>query len=68
MLHILQCPGFPGGSVVKNLPVKQETKEMQVWIKPRDPRSGRSSRGGNGNSPGEPGELESMESQRVRHD
>ena len=50
MLHILQCPGLPGGSVVKNLPVKQEMKEMQVWIKPRDPRSGRSCRGGNGNS------------------
>ena len=23
--------GFPGGSVVKNLPAKQETQKMQVW-------------------------------------
>ena len=25
-----QTKGFPGGSVVKNLPAKQETQEMQV--------------------------------------
>ena len=30
--------GFPGGMVVKNLPVKQETRELQVWsLRQEDP-------------------------------
>ena len=29
--HLYYCLGFPGGSVVKNLPALQEPQEMWVW-------------------------------------
>ena len=43
---MLKLRGFPGGSVVKNVPAMQETKEPGLgWI----PGSGRSPGGGHGN-------------------
>ena len=66
--------GFPGGSVVKNLPAMQETQEMAGSI----PGLGRLPGGGNGNPfqdssskipwTDEPGRLQFKGSQRVRHD
>ena len=66
--------GFPGGSVVKNLPTKQEILESQVPSLGQEDTLGE----GNGNplqysclenprTEG-PGELQSTWSQRVRHD
>ena len=65
--------GFPGGSVVKNLPANAGDAEDMGLI----PRSGSSPRGGNGNPlqysclenpwTEEPDGLQSMGSQRVRH-
>ena len=67
--------GFPGGSVVKNLPAVQETQEMWVWSLPGLRRS---PGGGHGNPlqyswwriawTEEPGGLQSVGLQRVRHD
>ena len=66
--------GFPGGSVVKNLPTKQEIQESQVPSLGQEDPLGE----GNGNplqysclgnprTEG-PGELQSTGSQRIRHD
>ena len=65
------CEGFPGGSVVKNLPINAED---EGWI----PGLGRSLGEGNGNPfqysslensiVKEPEEPQSMGSQRVGHD
>ena len=65
--------GFPGGSVVKNLPANAGDAGDMGLI----PGSGRSPRGGNGNPlqysclenpwTEEPDGLQSMGSQRVRH-
>ena len=41
--------GFPGGTVVKNLPAMQETQEMQVHLVRETPGSGISLQEGNGN-------------------
>ena len=66
--------GFPGGSVVKNLPANAGDSGDASSI----PGSGRCPGGGNGNPlqysclknpmDNEPGGLESMGWQRVRHD
>ena len=66
--------GFPGGSVVKNLPVSAGDARHSRLI----PGSGRSPGAGNGNPlqysclempwTEEPGRLQSMGSQRVKHD
>ena len=65
--------GFPGGTMVKNLPANAGDTRDKGSI----PGSRRSARGGNGNSlqycclgnsmDREPGGLQSMESQRVGH-
>ena len=64
--------GFPGGSVVKNLPVNARATGNADWI----PMLGRSPGGGHGRSSiltwripwtEEPGRLKSMGWQRVRH-
>ena len=66
--------GFPGGSVVKNLPAMQETQEMQVWslgqedplVEDMAPHS--SILAWRIPWTEEPGGRQSMGSQRVRHD
>ena len=70
----LVTPGFPDGTVVKNLPAKAGDKRDRGSIL----GLGRSPGGGNGNHSsilawkipwtGEPGGLQSMGSQKVRHD
>ena len=71
---LLTQRGFPGGSVLKNLPAIQELQEMWVWSLGReDPLEE-----GMATYPNmlawrilwteEPGGLQSMGSQRVRHD
>ena len=46
VVHPLQCMGFPGGSVVKNLPANAGDVGDKGWI----PGSGRSPGGGRGNA------------------
>ena len=67
--------GFPGDSMGKSLPAKQET---QCWVEGSITKTGRSPGGGRGNPlqcscwriprKEEPGQLQSMGSQRVEHD
>ena len=66
--------GFPGGSVVKNLPAMQEKREMQVqslgWEDPLEESMITHSRIAAWRSPWteDPGGLQSMGLQRVGHD
>ena len=72
--EVVGSPGFPGGSVVKNLPAAQEPQEMRVRSLDReDPLE----EGVASHSSilawripwtEEPGGLQSMGFQRVRHD
>ena len=65
---------FPGGIVVKNLPVKQEVQEMQAWSQTwEDPleeemATHSSTLAWKIPSTEEPGELQSLGSQRVGYD
>ena len=66
--------GFPGGSVVKNLPVMQETQEAWIrslgWDDPleKEVTTHSSILAWKILWPEEPGRLQSMRSQRVRYD
>ena len=63
--------GFPGGSVVKNLPAKQETQVQSLGQEdPLEKEVAPSSGILAGEIPWreEPGGLESVRSQRIRHD
>ena len=66
--------GFPGGSVVKNLPAMQEPQELQVRsLGPEDPLEESMATHSSviaGKIPWteEPGRLQSMGSQRAGHD
>ena len=66
--------GFPGGSVVKNLPAMQETQETWVWSLGREGPLGEDTATHSSILVGkipwteEPGRLQSMQSWRVGHD
>ena len=66
--------GFPGGSVVKNLPAMQETQETQVQsLSQEDPLekgmvTHSSILAWRVSWTEEPGEIQSIGSQRIRHD
>ena len=70
----MDIPGFPGGSVVENLPAMQKTQEMRVqslgWEDPLEEGMATHSSILAWRIPWieEPGGLQSMGSQRVRHD
>ena len=68
---IVEILGFPGGSVVKNMPTKQETQAQSVvWDDPLEEGMATHSRILAWRIPWtkEPGRLHSMGLQRVRHD
>ena len=62
--------GFPGGSVIKNLPAKQETQVRSLGQEdaPREGKSNPLQYSCKIPQTEEPGGLQSMRSQRVRHD
>ena len=69
--HIYKSMGFPGGFVIKNLPVKQETR---IWsLNKKDPlekemATHSSMRAWQIPQTEEPGGLQSMGLQRIGHD